>query len=289
MSPSKPPARVVTCRNYKPCTAYSLLLLFIAARQPTLAQTVITLAGGSTTGNAGGSVNGIGLAALFNNPTGVSVDGVGNVYVADRSNQKIRLIYTNQSTITHAGGNMTGISGGSINGVGTAALFLNPYRVSVDGIGNVFVADTNNHKIRLISPNQTVITLAGGSTTGTLSGSNNGAGTAALFNGPYGISVNKMGGNIYVADRSNHKVRLIYPNLTVVTFAGGGATGTASGSTDGVGTAALFQTLYDVSVDGLGNVFVADFANHKIRLIYPSRAVITLFGRQRYGHCFRLN
>jgi hypothetical protein len=236
-------------------------------------RTVITLAGGSTTGTTSGSANGVGAAALFNFPPSVAVDASGNMIVGDRANNKIRLIYPNLAVITLAGGSMTGTAGGSANGIGTAALFLDPTGVAVGNSGNVIVADTTNNKIRLIFPNRTVITLAGGATSGSI----NGVGMAALFFGPRSVVVDASG-NVIVGDRSNNKIRLIFPNLTVITLAGGSMTGTLAGSTNGVGSAALFNMPFGVAVDASGNVIVADTLNHKIRLIYPNRTVITLAG-----------
>jgi DNA-binding beta-propeller fold protein YncE len=132
----------------------------------------------------------------------------------------------------------------------------------------VIVADSFNHKIRLIYPNRTVITLAGGNSSGTAVGSTNGVGTAALFRYPHGVAVDTSG-NVIVADSNNHKIRLVYPNRTVITLAGGSTTGTTTGSANGVGTAALFNWHASVAVDTSGNVIVADSSNHKIRLIYP--------------------
>ena len=246
------------------------------------AQTVITLAGGSSSGTTTGSINGVGTAALFNNPRGVAMDTSGNVIVADYNNHKIRLIYPNRTVITLAGGSSSGSTGGSTDGVGTAALFWNPCGVAVDTSGNVIVADQLNHKIRLIYPNRTVVTLAGGNSSGTISGFNDGVGTAALFSNPTGVAVDTSG-NLYVADRNNHKIRLIYPNLTVITLAGGSTAGASSGSTNGVGSAALFNRPSSVAVDTSGNVIVADQLNHKIRLIYPNLTVITLAGGSTAG------
>ena len=245
-------------------------------------RTVITLAGGSTTGIAAGSTNGVGTASLLNQPRGVAVDASGNVIVADFSNHKIRLIYPNRTVITLAGGGSLGITSGYNDGVGTAAHFFSPSGIAVDTSGNVLVADYDNHKIRLIYPNRTVITLVGGSSSGITSGSTNGVGTSGLFKLPSGINVDTSG-NAIVADTYNHKIRLIYPNRTVITLAGGSTTGIAAGSTNGVGTAALFNTPVGVAVDTSGNVIVADYGNHKIRLIYPNRVVITLSGGSTTG------
>jgi streptogramin lyase len=257
------------------------VFMFLALMRA-LAQTVITLAGGNTTGTTGGSTNGVGTAALFRFPYGVAVDNLGNVIVADRANHKVRLIYPNFTVITLAGGSTIGTTAGNINGVGTAALFNNPYGVAVDTLGNVIVTDINNNKIRLIYPNRTVITLAGGGTSGTISGSNNGVGSAALFSGPHGVAVDTSG-NVIVADLNNNKIRLIYPNRTVITLAGGSTTGTTQGSTNGVGTAALFSQPRGVAVDSSGNAIVADTNNNKIRLIYPNLTVITLAGGSTTG------
>ena len=130
-----------------------LLAVFVyLALMRTLAQTVITLAGGNTSGIQWGSTNGVGTAALFSSPTGVAVDTSGNVIVTDWNNHKIRLIYPNLTVITLAGGNSLGTTSGSNNGVGTAALFNYLHGVAMDTSGNVILGDTNNNKIRLIYP-----------------------------------------------------------------------------------------------------------------------------------------
>ena len=256
-------------------------MVFFALGLRTLAQTVVALAGGNSSGTTSGNINGVGTEALFTNPYGVAVDTSGKVIVADQGNHKIRLIYLNRTVVTLAGGSTAGTTSGFINGVGTSALFFHPTGVAVSILGNVIVADYSNRKIRLIYPNRTVITLAGGSTDGTTSGSTNGVGTAALFSGPTGVAVDNSG-NVIVVDQGNHKIRLIYPNLSVITLVGG-SLGTTAGSTNGIGTAALFYWPDGVAVDTSGNVIVGDQTNHKIRLIYPNLTVITLAGGSTAG------
>ena len=147
---------------------------------------------------------------------------------------------------------------GSTDGAGTVARFNNPSDVAVDGSGNVYVSDFNNHKIRKISTAGVVTTLAGSG----LIGSDDGTGTAASFHNPMGIALDKTG-NIYVADWRNHKIRKITASGEVTTLAGSGS----SGFTDGVGTAARFNLPVGIAVDGSGNVYVADTGNHRIRKI----------------------
>ena len=139
---------------------------------------VSTLAG-STSGDADGT----GTAARFNVPYGVAVDSSGNVYVADQNNNRIRKISPAGVVTTLAGS-----SSGNTNGTGTAARFSVPSGVAVDSSGHVYVADSNNHRIRKISPTGVVTTFAGSS-----QGNNDGTGTAARFNAPYGVAVDSSG------------------------------------------------------------------------------------------------
>lgn len=156
----------------------SLRLFVIAAglsvRLVSAQCTVTSLAGGNTTGRVSGYIDGVGTAALFANPQDVAVAKSGTVFVADAFNHKIRAISPNGTVSTLAGGSTTGTSSGFTNGIGSAALFEFPYGVAVGSMGIVYVTDHGNHKIRAIAPNGAVTTLAGGSTTGSLSGSING-------------------------------------------------------------------------------------------------------------------
>jgi sugar lactone lactonase YvrE len=133
---------------------------------------------------------------------GVAVDAIGNVYVADTYSNKIRKITSAGVVSTLAG---TGAAG-SADGAGGAATFNFPFGVAVDAIGNVYVADTYNRKIRKITPSGSVSTIAG---TGT-DGSADGAGGAATFSLPFGVAVD-ANGNVYVADYGNKKIRKLTP------------------------------------------------------------------------------
>jgi len=217
-------------------------------RKITSAGVVTTLAGDRAEGDA----NGTGTAARFHSPSGVAVDSSGNVYVADRSNHRIRKI-TPEGVVSTLAGTATP---GHVDTRGTEAKFNFPERVAVDSSGNVYVADTNNHRIRKITPEGEVTTLAGSTR-----GFADGAGTKAWFDEPIGVAVDSSG-NVYVADSYNHRIRKITPAGVATTLAG-----STADSADGTGTAAKFHSPIGVAVDSSGNVHVADSNNHRIRKI----------------------
>lgn len=221
-------------------------------RKITPAGAVTTLAGSGVPG----SKDGTGAAASFFYPGGIAVDDIGNVYVADGSNNKIRKITPAGVVTTFAG---SGVSG-SEDGTGTEASFSYPGGVAVDKNENVYVADSRNHKIRKITPAGVVTTLAGSGRPGSRDG------TAASFFGPDGVAVDSSG-DVYVVDSGNHKIRKITPAGVVTTLAGSGALG----AVDGTGSAASFYVPLGVAVDSSGNMYVADPSNNLIRKITISQ------------------
>jgi sugar lactone lactonase YvrE len=234
-------------------------------RKVTSAGVVTTLAG---TAGAVGSADGTGTAASFNLPTGLAVDGAGNVYVADSMNGTIRKI-TSAGVVTTLAGTAGVI--GSADGTGTSASFNYPFGLAVDGAGNVYVADTYNDTIRVVTSAGVVTTLAG---TARVTGSANGTGAAASFRQPFGLAVDGAG-NLYVADTGNNTIRQITAAGVVTTLAG---TAGATGGADGPGAAAAFYEPFGVAVDSAGNAYVADSSNNTIRKITPAAAVSTLAG-----------
>jgi sugar lactone lactonase YvrE len=235
-------------------------------RRITAGGAVSTLAGAA---GIAGSADGPGAAARFNQPTGVAIDGSGNVYVADAGNSTIRKIAADGSVSTFAG---AAGSAGSNDGVGAGARFNAPQGVAVDTVGNVYVADTNNSTLRKITSNGTVSTLAGapGQT-----GSGDGAGGSARFNQPYAVAVDSSG-NVYVADFFNATIR----KLTAATGGVSTLAGAAGqlGYTDGSGSVARFNQPYGVAADNNGNVYVADTYNRVIRKVTSDGGVATVTG-----------
>ncbi len=219
-----------------------------------------------------GFMDGAGTVAKFNEPIGVAVDGSGNVYVADYSNHRIRKVTSTGMVSTFAGTATSGFMDDT-NGMAGSAQFNKPSGVAVDSVGNVYVADYNNHRIRRITTNSMgvveVSTLAGTGTSGFMDD----VGNVAKFNSPSGIAVGSAG-VVYVADYNNHRIRKITTNsmgvVEVSTLAGTGikADGTAGGGfMDGTGSSAQFNKPYGVAVDSVGNVYVTDSQNHRIRKI----------------------
>ncbi|MGP8215432.1 MAG: PKD domain-containing protein, partial [Bacteroidia bacterium] len=235
----------------------------------TNAQVVTTLAGSSS-----GDANGTGTAATFSYPAGVTTDGNGNLFIADDFNYKVREIVISSGVVTTLAGSG---NPGSTNGTGSAASFYYPTGVAVDGSGNLYVADSYDNEIRKVVISSGVVTTFAGSTA---SGSANGTGTAAGFNSPVGVMYDGSG-DLYVADASNNEIRkIVISTAAVTTFAGS----TTSGSANGTGTAAGFHYPTSLTIDGSGNIYVSDYLNDEIRkIVISSAAVTTLAGSTTGG------
>jgi sugar lactone lactonase YvrE len=224
---------------------------------------VTTLAGSGTAG----LVNGSGLAASFEDPAGLARAGNGDLYLADSGNHCIRKISPLGGVTTFAG---TGVAGFG-DGAAGAALFLYPSGVAVDTAGNVFVADTGNHRIRKISATTGEVTTVAG--TGVSGITADGSANLAQFASPQGIAVNADGTRIWVADTGNQRVRLVFSD-NVFTLAGNGSTGFA----DGAGADAQFSSPRGIAVDAADNAYISDSGNHRIRRVRLDGTTLTLAG-----------
>ncbi len=232
------------------------------------AWTVETLAG---TGSAG-FLNGAGSVARFNKPYGLALDDLGNVYVADSNNHRIRKIDQNKQVTTYAGAaDSVNESAGNTDGVTVAASisvqspviarFNEPTAVVFDRSGNLYIADRANHRIRTITPAGVVSTLAGGA-----AGLVDGIAAVAQFNAPNGLAIDG-GDNLYVADGTNHAIRKVTtPEGVVSTVAGLGSQGMVNGNAE----VARFNVPSGLLVDrfnSVGDLIVADSENHRLRRI----------------------
>ena len=222
-------------------------------RKIVIATAAVTTFAGSTTA---GSADGIGTAASFHTPHGITYDGNGNLYVADQVNNEIRKIVLSTGAVTTVAGST---SSGYADGIGTVARFNNPYGIVCDSRGNLYINDTYNHEIRKLVPASGVVTTYAGSIySGT---STDGTGTAASF-----ALLNSMTtdvyGNMYVTD-FNEVRKIVIATASVTTVAGSSATGSA----DGVANGASFNYPAGLAVGGDDNLYVADNYNNEIRKI----------------------
>jgi sugar lactone lactonase YvrE len=230
----------------------------------TAAAVVTTLAGSPSAGAANGTTS----SARFYSPQNMAVDSSSNIFVADTQNSVIRKITPSGTVSVFAG--TPGVFG-SMDGTGSGALFSGPQGVAVDSAGNVYVADTGNSTIRVITPGGTSSTLAGSAGN---PGNADGSGTAAQFYAPQGVAVDNAG-NVYVADTWNHTIREITPDGVSSTLAGLPGT---FGSFDGTNSQARFNCPTGVAVDSSGNLYVTDYNNDTIREVTGNGVVTTLAG-----------
>ncbi|OYY47733.1 MAG: hypothetical protein B7Y56_02790 [Gallionellales bacterium 35-53-114] len=228
-------------------------------RKIVIATGVVTTLAGS---GAYGSADGTGPAATFAYPAGLAVNG-GDLYVADTSNHKIRKIVIASGAVTTLAGSGTA---GAVNATGAAASFNYPRGLSSDGT-NLYVADTDSHKIRkIVISTGDVTTLAGSGIAGAVDAI---ISTAASFNYPAGLAIE--GTNLYVADSASHKIRKIVIASGVVTTIAGSGT---AGSVNATGTSASFLGPGGITSDGT-NLYVTDQGNHKIRKIVLASGVVS--------------
>ena len=239
----------------------------------------VSEAGDVTTvaGSAGslGSIDATGTAAQFRYPAGVAVDAARNIYVADSYNRTVRKITSDGVVTTLAG---LPIHPGTLDGVGTAARFVEPTGIAVGSDGWIYVADAGNHTIRRVSDSGEVSTLAGTgggpSGLGGLSGAVDGKGSQAQFNSPAGLAITKSG-DLVVADTGNSMLRKVTSEGVVSTLVG---IASIPGSVDQSGSAARFARPVGLASDLEGNLYVADQDNHTIRKITSAGMVTTLAG-----------
>ncbi len=242
-----------------------------AIRRVTPEGVVTTVAGNAA---EAGSTDGSTATALFHSPAGITVDGNGSLYLTDINAHTVRSVIPGGAVSTIAG---AAPRSGSADGVRSAALFLKPLGTSRDAAGNLFVADSENATIRRIAGDGTVTTFAGapGQT-----GTTDGAGSVARFNGPRDLAVDASG-NVFVADYFNRRIRRITPAGEVSTYAGGLPTST---KTDGPAVNFRFEEPYAVIADANGNVYVADRVEGAVLKITPQGALTTLVRNLGYLH-----
>ena len=223
---------------------------------------VITTFAGTGVADFGGD-GGPATSARLNYPQGLAVDQSGNVLIADYYNHRIRRVAVGSGVITTVVGNGVGGFSGD-GGPATSASLYQPAGVAVDGSGNVFISDTDNHRVRRVAVGSGVITTLAGNGVSGFSG-DSGPATSAGLNRPHGLAVDESG-NVLIADVYNHRIRRVVAETGVITTLAGNGVGGFSGD-GGHATSAGLNRPGGKAVDGSGNVLITDMHNHRIRRV----------------------
>jgi sugar lactone lactonase YvrE len=246
---------------------------------------VQTFAGSGRVGDLGGGYqDGPALDALFRRPAALAKDPDGNLYVADEKNHRIRVISADGAVSTVAGSGPVGpVMGGYVDGPASQARFADPIGLCVAPDGKIYVADSDNQRIRVISSDGFVSTLAGSGDYGKLIGDyRDGPANVAQFNRPYDVELDAEG-NLYVAGYFNNVIRRISSSGEVTTFAGNGQLG----HSDGIGTAARLAYPNRITLDDHGNLYLTEghsgdlgewVSGNRVRKVSPQGRVTTLAG-----------
>ncbi len=237
---------------------------------------ITTFAGTGDFGDFGDT--NVATKAGMNRPYGVVMDKAGNLYIADTYSDAIRKVAASTGIMSTFAGTMEGFGGDG--GGATGALLDTPTAVVLDAAGNLYIADTNNHRIRKVGTDGNISTFAGNGNAADFG--DGGPATSASLNGPEGLAIDNSG-NIYVADTASHRVRKISPDGTITTVAGNG-----NGGFQGDGGPATEASLYypkGLAVDASsGNLYIADWLNSRIRVVTPDGNIYTVAGNGSYAY-----
>ena len=234
---------------------------------------IFTVAGNSLEGFSGDG--GPATNATFSEPQGVALDSNGNLYIADQRNQRVRRVDTSGNISTVAGNGIAGFSGDG--GLAINAELNWPTGLAVDNLGNLYIADTSNVRVRKVDAAGIISTVAGNGVVG-FSG-DGGPAVNAELNFPTGLAA--KGGNLYLADAGNNRIRKVDSSGKISTVAGNGIQG--FGGDGGPATSAELAEPWGVALHA-GNLYIADLANHRIRKVDSSGKISTVAGNGAQGY-----
>jgi len=271
--------------------------LFIAdganhrVRRVTPAGIITTVAGTGLSGSFGDCASsgprgdgGQAVAAQLCTPADVALDASGNLYITEMVGQRVRKVTPAGLISTLAGNGKRAFAGDG--GPGAQASLHEPMGLAVDNSGNVYIADSRNHRIRKVSPDGRIETIAGSGSVDTFDfkglphygggyGGDGGPATQAQMRNPQDVAIDPQG-NLYIVEWGNQRIRRVSAAGTIDTFAGNGARG--FGGDGGPALAATLNYPQSVAVDGSGNIYLADSDNHRVRRVDPSGKILTIAG-----------
>ncbi len=262
----------LSCRPWLP-----LLFLCLSLSMGSSAQIISTVAGSGMYGYSGDG--GQAINASFRDVYGIAVDAVGNVYISDGSNSRIRKVHISDGKISTVAGNGIRSYGGD-NGPATNASLDNPFDIDIDAAGDLFIVDFGNNRIRKVRfSDGTISTVAGNGTAG-FSG-DGGPATSASLNGPRGVVVDAAG-NIYISDMNNNRIRKVNASDGIISTVAGNGVYSSSGDGGLAANASLAGPL-GIDLDGFGNIYITD--DQRIRKINVGNGIIrTVAGTGVYGY-----
>ena len=249
-----------------------------AQTAPSISYTISTLAGNRTSGFGGDG--GAATAARLSSPHGVATDAQGSIYIADTDNNRIRRVSPDGRISTVAGDGTAESGGRGDGGPAIAASLSSPEGVFVDRQGNLYIADTSNNRVRKVTPDGKIVTIAGIPGSGGFSG-DGGPATAARLSRPNCLTMDAQG-VLYIVDSHNHRVRKVTPDGKISTVAGNGSSG--FGGDGGPATAASLSMPSGVAIDKQGAIYIGDTYNNRVLKVTPDGRITTVAGSGASGY-----
>lgn len=221
---------------------------------------IATVAGNGQSGYAGDG--GLATGTTLYYPQGMAIDRNGNLYIADRGNNRIRKVDAGGVIATVAGNGVSGFSGDG--GQATTAKLFHPSGVAIAADGSLYIVDQDNNRVRKVDPTGVISTVAGTGNAG-YSG-DGGPATNAALNVPIAVALDNAG-NFYVSDSNNFRIRKIDATGTITTFAGNGMTGSAGQGDGGPATSAALNYPYGITIDASGHLYIAEQIGQIVRKV----------------------